>query len=279
MKTFYEMKADPYGESLSEINQHGTLKMCFVNKLDDGHIKGVHEFVKCRDFLNDVLYHTQTGDSIRRIYGFKSEAVADVDRTRLVLRVSEEIEYQRLRKNIKVLNQTLKENGWRVVKFSKVLSSDTDDNSFYKYVYTSGDPIWMTNPVLISFYTMLLRVCVNNDIVGEDFERFFYAAKLNGNDDNYKNSFIEAFPSFKKFKDIAKKVLNLSSFIESYEGTEDPEFIHDHGGVTTFANLIVDATNEGIHEDGDWLDEDWHRASPFEEYPTLCAAMDARYYL
>lgn len=152
----------PNKNSLSEIYQKSTSIFAFVKKVDDDKYIQCTQYVKCRDFLNDVIRGILQKSPIS-IYGFKynpeTDPPIDMENISLLYKDPNKDVEPAVLKAIKIINyyeSVLKEN------YSSYILVDKNT------AIITGPKIWLRSQVLTSLYTLLFRVAeldfeVNNE--------------------------------------------------------------------------------------------------------------------
>lgn len=232
MKTFIKAKPSRY----SEIYQDSDIKFAFAVETEDTIIQ-VHDFVKCRDFLNEAVVSTQIGCDCPTIYSFKyptEKYPVDLETTRLILSGSS---FNLFSKNIHLLQDVD-----HTLKIEEI--PDTE------LLYVTAGSMWTLSTVMISLYTHILRCLYQYEIEADDLWNFLeQVAKLNGNAAKYQQ----------KINQIDLKKLVLKSEVIFPKGTLPiPEMssltkvhtIHNYGGIVTWSGCISSNKNDlyGMYE-------------------------------
>ena len=152
----------PNKNSLVEIYQKSTSIFAFVKKVDDDKYVQCTQYVKCRDFLNDVIRGILQKSPIS-IYGFKYNSeidpVIDMENISLLYKDPNKDVEPAVIKAIKIINyyeSVIKEN------YSSYILVDKNT------AIITGPKIWLRSQVLTSLYTLLFRLAeldfeVNNE--------------------------------------------------------------------------------------------------------------------
>jgi hypothetical protein len=119
----------------------------------------IHDWIKCRDFLGDVLVATDT-NAKQSIYGFsydpKKDMPIDKNNLTLLLKFPNTEMLDNFRNNLVIIDTVDADNMQQISKLSP-----TDDPLIW--VLQAGK-FWQKNIPLISFYTFLLKcMCVKYD--------------------------------------------------------------------------------------------------------------------
>src|SRR5437868_107874 len=99
-------------ETLNEIQQQIPIRLAFATVCGD-EVTRIHEFVKCRDFLGDVVWATANQKSMD-IYGFTidpSKQIIDKEVTTLLLEINKEDVYKRFQKQLSIITDIEQKNG------------------------------------------------------------------------------------------------------------------------------------------------------------------------
>lgn len=142
-----KFKETLYGQHLNEIRQSLDIRMAFVRKGKDGHYTNIHEFVKCRDFMGDVLHAIQAKKAVK-IYGFSynpKNQLAPYSRKFMVACKFPDVTS---RANFIVNSHILKKYD------SKVKLTILPDQDF---ILVEASPLWVRSVAGLSFFTFLLK--------------------------------------------------------------------------------------------------------------------------
>jgi len=146
-------------QNLAEIYQDVSMKFALANEID-GKIKQCHEWVKCRDFIPDVVRGSITNKNIS-IYGLKynpNEHVPVCKERTMILITMSGIEPRgfRIKLNQAMIMINRYENlaGQDIGKLTKVAG-----NKIHKHVWLyTGPKMWIAHPHMISLITLLFRI-------------------------------------------------------------------------------------------------------------------------
>lgn len=226
----YSFIASPTA-SFVEVYQDSDLKFacCQISK-EDKTIRQLHDFVKCRDFLNDALIATKQGKKSKVIYGFSFDGnknPMNLKRFEMLLRGED---FDILQENLEILNNFETSIGARKTTLKRIKGSDT-----IKLVLAS--PLWLRSTVMISLYTHILR-CLSQYQNPNDHDLIEFL-KICGNKEGNAGSYQRTINKidFEKLLRNARKVFNLKeSKLPDYscDGTSI-QTIHDRGGIVTFS--------------------------------------------
>lgn len=148
-------------QNLAEIYQDVSMKFALANEID-GKIKQCHEWVKCRDFIPDVVRGSITKSNIS-IHGLKYNPKKHVpvckEKTMILITMSGvEPRSFRVKLNQAMLMINRYENlaGQDIGKLTKV-----SGNNVHKHVWLYvGPKMWVAHPHMISLITLLFRIPV-----------------------------------------------------------------------------------------------------------------------
>lgn len=137
---------------LMEIFQSLELKMSFARVAGDS-VDRIHHWVKCRDFLGDILWATDTNKK-KSIYGLTYDPAEDLpiekDSLTLLLKFPNTQMLESFLKNQSILD-TLEKNNEQP---SSIFYA-TDDKEI---LLVKASPFWQQNIPVLSFYTFILKV-------------------------------------------------------------------------------------------------------------------------
>lgn len=248
MKTFIRYD-DPYAD-LNEIGQSGTLKFCFA-RLDGDILHGQHVFVKCRDFLNDVVIANDGQYMTPTIYGFRydgEEHPIDNDATRLVLWVRTLREAKYLEANLHKMNNMLNTAGMKRTRVSKIKCDEGIAGADW-YFLVEGDRRWANHVTTMSFYSLMLRTlttCLIPDKVS--FAEYLAdAAYHTTNDWEYLAEFNRAFKHPSEFIKHME-LFSMSDVHYSIRECDEMEHAHERGGIMVFSMLIHKARRGSLRD-------------------------------
>jgi len=226
LKTPIIKKWHPAGESsLNQIYYSG-LEFAFANTAGEQ----CHPFAFCKDYLQDAIWAT-INKKPTGIYGFrydpKTNPPLDMVSTRMALRLKGKSGFKEMCiQSQKFMHKVEKDLGY--TPSSLYYGGESSDSPVY--VFTS-DVRWMFSPVLISFYSLLLRVGMTYE--GGDWQKHFSEGKkLGTNDVRY---------TAKASKALSKIVIKNPEklFAPTLEGNYPPTTtvygLHDNSGIVSFA--------------------------------------------
>jgi hypothetical protein len=218
--------------SLSEEYQQTGMQFAFVSAPKDGY-KACHEWVLCRDFLQDAVKAQLTGKNFN-VYGFcfKPGTNPPVDLKKMRMLVTkgtigdnqlDDFE-ESMKCGLEMLHYYERLAGWTLSRLKKV--DATDSGKKVVYMFTSS-AMWLKSPVFISLHTLLIRLgyfkisfskkeeaekafldfCANIDCKDKQ-----YAAKIKDHIERIIKERNKLFPLEKGFHDIFFKELGTSNF-------------------------------------------------------------------
>ncbi len=236
---------------LAEIYQSVDIKFAFceVDKQKSGKMKisQMHPWIKCRDFLGDALFATHHKRSYG-IYGFNWDGTKQIVPTKLTYLLIQHSNKVQLESIVKVINQLEKKVRW---KRTKLIDLNTKAGSVPVYLATSSGK-WVSSSALISLYTMLWRLCVNDFKDDESLDDFLdRCAAGGGNDGTYLKSIVAAQKAMGLKEHLFYTIMryNKTVFADSYEyqPQDSPGRVHNNNGILTLATLtksFFDSGNE-----------------------------------
>lgn len=151
----YKKMAD---KPLCEIYQSVKLRYAFVSPNDEQ----VAPFCLCKDFLHDMVRAFLRGEDMHihgMSYTYGKNPPIDMGRTRILARYDNVLKVdgidEQMESAIKLINYYDDILGVEHSKVERLSDSKFDHCSVWLF---SSDKVWMSSPVLISLYTMLMRL-------------------------------------------------------------------------------------------------------------------------
>jgi len=139
-------------KDLGEIFQSLELKMSFA-QLTDTTVARIHDWIKCRDFLGDVIYATQSGKAYS-IYGFKYDPATDIpidkNNFNLLLKFPNTKMLDNFMNNMVIVNDLCKKNKKKLPVVYKTQEP--------LVIVLQSSKCWQLNIPLLSFYTFILKI-------------------------------------------------------------------------------------------------------------------------
>ena len=213
----------------------------FVTKLTPKTVSIAHPYVKCRDFLNDVLiFSIYIKEDIERIYGFSLEInknPIDWGNPQFLIKYEKTEELDLFIKNLHYLHQ--------LEDFYEISKTSVERTNFKKTILISFSSFWVSNTLSLSFYTYILR-CLSYPLEGNlwKFINNYEITKENWNGESYST----LNPEGRLIEDIIPN--NLSFFIQNlpqiveqnhkydylhyYINNDNKYSIHDQAGFVSF---------------------------------------------
>lgn len=216
------LKLIDYKMSLNEIEQPNPIRFAFGCKEDDIYSNTI-PFVRCRDYLSDVLFCYKNNVSLPRIYGFESNPQQIVDNILLIKNVKDIFLL-----NLKHLHEM--EEKWGITK-TEVVVLDNEDCLALHF-----DPIYLSNTVLLAYYTTYIRlityVKVESDVVET---ASLYLKTLGGS--NTDRNYLICYQQKDKFKNlnIKKLMVNCNNVLAS--NSDKSGNIHNTSGIYTYLHF------------------------------------------
>jgi hypothetical protein len=170
--------------TLSQISQKMNTTFSFAHYFPaEEKVVRLHEFIRCRDYLGDVLHACKYGKT-HKIYGFESSPTRtpiDTTQTILLMKHQDEDSFVNFQKNIaEVVRKFEDQEGLAAT----TTINFTEEGTHYSLVL--GDVRWQESIPMISLYTLLLRcACYFYKDVNNWFDEL---KEIGGNDTNYMNS-------------------------------------------------------------------------------------------
>lgn len=182
-------------EKLIEAYQSVSMKFSFVNNIS-GKLTQCHQWVQCRDYLQDAVRTTLTG-APSTVYGFKftkDNPTIDLNNMRMLISQKGLLHYKKLRlaltRALKMLNNFEAMAGVEFTTVSKVVG---DPEKKYHHVYMlTGPKMWLSSPHLISMFTLIVRLgdkeikpFIDNEQLKESFKVLLDKDNNTDNDISY----------------------------------------------------------------------------------------------
>jgi len=175
-------------DSYAEVSQKAPLRWAMIVEQEDGTWAGEHNWWKCKDFLNDVVFYLRTGKEFP-MYGFKNKVTKqDSHYTFALKHIPNYFE-----DNLGYLNNFLVNLGHPDIGFAADIQGHDAECAIFIPAY------YFTNTFYISLITSLIRSCVYQPIVnGDDMTMFRTEPTLV----DYLDQALEQFlPEMKEKKD------------------------------------------------------------------------------
>lgn len=197
--------------NLNEIYQPSNMRFSFVNIINNK-LYQCHQWVKCRDYLHDVIRSTLT-DKDSNIYGFiftKNDIKPDLNNIRLLVAQPEQptskwFELRRtLTRSLKYIHhfESIINEG-----YSKIEKVKGIEGTKHVWMFT-GPKFWLSTPYFVSLYTFLIRLGTKNITKKINTENIFEGLPDTlSHDDNY----------LKKIKNYVLKLIEHRYDIENYK--------------------------------------------------------------
>jgi len=213
----------------------------FVTKLTPETVSIAHPYVKCRDFLNDVLiFSTYIKKDIERIYGFSLEInknPIDWGNPQFLIKYGKTEELDLFIKNLHYLHQ--------LEDFYEISKTSVERTNFKKTILISFSSFWVSNTLSLSFYTYILR-CLSYPLEGNLWE-FINNYKITKTDWQ-RNPCLTLNPEGRLIEDISPNdlsffILFLPQIVEQnhnydylhyYINNDNKYSIHDQAGFVSF---------------------------------------------
>lgn len=229
-----KVKFNEFNNDLGEISQTINIKYAFLTEQNEQ----THPFVKCRDFLHDVLYAIH-GNRAVGIYGFgyntKTNPLIDLNNIRLLVTYQNEKQAEEWsKKAINVLNI------FEETFDKKSIVEEVEDHKNMRVFIGSRE--WLSTPALLSLYTLLIRLVAHNleTHVPEinTMDDFIKACKMfvnsgrSSNDRTYINSIHSYLADIIKYrKQLFKEVLQEDGWYSEYFKEVPTHEVHSNRGI------------------------------------------------
>lgn len=152
-------------DKLSEEDQNIKTKFFLVNKIKENTFNKITPYIKCRDFLNDVLYCI-TFNTDFFIYGFEFK------------QTKEQIKKENLYLSLKFIShkaiKDFKENFHYLNKFESLYNlsdfSTYEETNRKTVLLIKHNNFWFSNTMILSLFTFILRCLSHPNITGNFWE-------------------------------------------------------------------------------------------------------------
>ena len=136
--------------------QTSDIEFSLLNR-DGGGFKELHYQVRCREYLGDCVVASYVDRNTPRIYGFELvNKRAAIDETLLSITGSQ-ITLERVIRKLKVIIDLEKQIGLKEDEYTQIYGTQFSDK-----LVIVGNKVWMSSPVMISLYTLVIR-CLTYD--------------------------------------------------------------------------------------------------------------------
>ncbi len=242
--------------NLIEEYQQTGIGFAFISAPKDGYMQ-CHSLVKCRDFLQDAVRCKvpNSGISECKIYGFnyinKVNPPIDLNKMRLM------VTYKNIKGNsldidtmsiemlyaLKLIHHYEEIMGIKVKTRQKQFNHKDFTNPIWTF---TGSSVWVRSPVLISLYTLLIRLGYkkvnfnNNNNLEKAYKQLI---KNNKNTDNYDKDvgYLETISS--KLNIITSNYKRLlfanNKFDELFFNSTNTQTFHHHSGIVSLVNGTI----------------------------------------
>lgn len=221
---------------LSQIYSSG-LEFAYANEQGEQ----CHPFAYCKDFLQDAVWATlnKAKASIHLFtYEYNVNPPLDLKNVRMAVRLkgSKRVTFEeKCRKSLKFMNEVEKVQGFAptVLQFG---GKHTSGNSVFVFI---SDAAWQHSPVMLSLYTLLLRVGMTYE-EGPWREHFENAKSYLGeNDKSYTTS---AKKALDKIIGKSPGEVFAKKFEDNYPADCNLTGMHHNSGIVSFANENINDT-------------------------------------
>jgi hypothetical protein len=223
---------DKVNHDLSEIYQSVEIKFSFATVNDNNEVTRCHDWVKCRDFLGDVIMTAYT-DKKTNIFGFsynnKKNPPIDKQNTTLLLKFPND-----KTRDFFLGNQFLLDKYNKINHLSPTSYIATEDPLVYLSI---GDPFWQKNFVTISVYTFLMKCMGYNVQLTDDWKKQIPSVDFDSPESRYIRE------TGGKLDILLENCYNIfvdSTEIHGYENSNVDEYqIHNNSGFYTMLRFQV----------------------------------------
>ena len=219
---------------LDQIEQYISNSYSFVTKLTPETVSIAHPYVKCRDFLNDVLiFSTYIKKDIERIYGFSLEInknPIDWKNPQLLIKYGKPEELDLFIKNLHYLHQ--------LEDFYEISKTSVENTNFNNIILITFSSFWVSNTLNLSFYTYILR-CLSYPLEG-NFWKFINNYEITKKDWQDK-SYSILNPEGRLIENIIPD--DLSFFIQNL-----PQIVEQYHSYPYLNYYINNSINYSIHD-------------------------------
>lgn len=230
-------------ERLSQIYNKG-LEYAFFNADNEQ----CHTFAYCKDFLQDAVWATlnKKKASIHLFsYEFGKNPPLDMETMRMGVRNKGDKEFaDKCEKSLKFMHAMEADMGFQPSEMYSVGKYEGGDDEVFVY---ASDVRWMYSPVLISLYSLALRVGMTYE--EGSWREHFESAKsyLGSNDKSYTASAKKALDKIVG-KDVGE--VFAATLEENYPENCDMTGMHHYSGIVSFANgKMSDAVTKNWSKD------------------------------
>jgi len=189
-------------DKLSEEDQNIKTKFFLVNKIKENTFNKITPYIKCRDFLNDVLYCITFNTNIN-VYGFKFDQINNQFKKENLYLGLKFISYKAV--------EDFKQNFHYLKKFETLYDlldfSTYEETNRKTVLLIKHNPFWFSNTITLSLFTFILR-CFSHPSITGNFWEFIQNTKQCYKDWDGKKKIIPSNES-----EYITNVLNLKYFI------------------------------------------------------------------
>jgi len=229
--------------SLDEIYQPVEIRVAFLSEND----RQCHCFVKCKDFLSDILVHTFQDAPHVSVYKFNYDKREDeplcLHTTRLLVEIPEDVDDSTIPRAVSLLNRLEQEMNVSLTTAKEVYGWK---NRVFLF---ESDDVWQSSPTMISTYVSLIRFCAGNfdpneGTIEEALRKGVEVQWREGEDDretNLNNTDVryikEAIPVLMKL--LTKDRISMAFDSFDYTDYDMRDVIHENCGLLSYANGVT----------------------------------------
>lgn len=218
----------PESQNLAEIYQSMTCKQALLHKKEDKHFERITAYVLCRDFLVDSYTYAKAKKDFG-IYGFHfkgSKESPDYSGAHILMHFPNKTAKKCFDENLEILHGIEENND-----FKKTIIHENSDKEM-EYVVV-GDKKWLTNCLMFSLYSLLLRAFCYN--ISEKKEWYISFGKKDSSDSKYVKSVDESI--WKKLTKDISFLMDAPGFCGFSPSDVSVGTIHHNSGfISVFGN-------------------------------------------
>lgn len=235
---------------LNEIFQSKKFRLAFA-KIDGKNVKMLHKFVKCRDYLNDLVVEEHCPGFLKfPIYGFHGEGIK-IGKKEVVFLVECQDDWENVMTSLPALHDLEKKLHWKRTKFFEVEGKPS-------LRLLIGSKCWKRSPLTLSIYTLLLRALTygeeEDNIIG-----FLNGVKdRGGNDPGYISTIQGCKGGLMTLLSNIKRILGDDPILGRKEGNNaQPQIatFHNKCGVVSFMNRVHNNQKPDVSWGEKWEEE------------------------
>lgn len=235
---------------LCENYQQTGILFAFASAPVDGTYTMCHEWVKCRDYLHDVVRTELTGEK-SVIYGFQFDREKNprVDLKKMRMLVAKDLAKEdpaetavfkrKMTSSLELLRHFEKIAG---VTLSRMSEADVSNSKKKAVVMFSSSPMWLKSPSLVSLYTFIIRLGDKEiEFTSEEdlkaalkkaVDDYLTASRANGKDDNDLNYLVRMHDKLHGVVKNRKSLFKMKNgFHDLYFTSNSINYFHNNAGI------------------------------------------------